>query len=48
MLMIHEYTSWEGGLRYIRGRLEELEIARDIGRLRKKINDSDKENIMSD
>jgi len=36
MLMIYEYTPWEGGLRYIRGRLAELEIARDNGRPRKK------------
>lgn len=34
--MIYEYTSWEGGSSYIRGRLEELEIARDNGRPRKK------------
>jgi hypothetical protein len=48
MLMIYEYTSWEGGSSYIRGRLEELEIARDNGRPRKKIMDSDKENTISD
>ena len=46
-------TSWEGGLIYIRGRLEELEIARDNGRLsskdnKKKSNDSNKENTPSD
>jgi len=39
-------------LRYIRGRLEELEIARDTGRLsskerKKNSNDSNKENTIS-